>query len=291
MQWRFWLWIARLHCLWHWWQHQHGFTCWSFIWWQPLHGRQSMHWAFVHFDISYSDDDDSWTVCISPSFDLLYSDVCISDEVDCIRAIGSTSPIPVEVVLDSGAGLWCWWLGFTTWICPHWFARWQFSEGLCNVDAQGKPINVRGARIAEVKLGSVRFKERFIIAAVTSPLLSMGRLLKDGWCLENNGGTMTLVRAGRSIPVHFKRNSLCAHGSIRMLNVVDASSTPSAQERKEHVMALALSEPLASLGRGWIQLSENVYALRSISPQHVDTTFCVSDALLWLRTTCFALAC
>jgi len=70
-----------------------------------------------------------------------------------------------------------------------------------------------------------------------------------------------------------------------MLNVVDASSTPSAQERKEHVMALALSEPLASLGRGWIQLSENVYALRSISPQHVDTTFCVSDALLWLRTT------
>ena len=44
--------------------------------------------------------------------------------------------------------------------------------------------NVRGARIAEVQLGSVRFKERFIIAAVTSPLISMGRLLKDGWCLE-----------------------------------------------------------------------------------------------------------
>ena len=153
------------------------------------------------------------------------------------------------------------------------------------MDAQGKPINLRGAGIAEVQVGSVRFKERFMIAAVTSPLISMGRLLKDGWCLENNGGTMKLVRAGRSIPVHFKRNSLCAHGSIRMLNVVDDSSTPTVQERKEHVRALALSEPLSSLGRGWIQLSENVYALRSISPQHVDTTFCVSDALLWLRTT------
>ena len=151
--------------------------------------------------------------------------------------------------------------------------------------AQGKPINVRGARIAEVQLGSVRFKERFIIAAVTSPLISMGRLLKDGWCLENNGGAMKLVRAGRSIPVHFKRNSLCAHGSIRMLNVVDDSSTPTAAEREEHVRALALSEPLSSLGRGWIQLSENVYALRSISPQHVDTIFCISDAVLWLRTT------
>ena len=57
------------------------------------------------------------------------------------------------------------------------------------------------------------------------------------------------------------------------------------EEREEHVRPLALSEPLSSLGRGWIQLSENFYALRSISPQHVDTTFCVSDALLWLRTT------
>ena len=57
----------------------------------------------MHFDISYSDDDDSWTFCNSPSFDLLSSDVCISDEVDCIRAIGSTSSTPVEVVLDSGA--------------------------------------------------------------------------------------------------------------------------------------------------------------------------------------------
>ena len=116
----------------------------------------------------------------------------------------------------------------------------------------------------------------------------MGRLLKDGWCLENNGGAMKRVRAGRSIPVHVKRNSLCAHGSIRVLNVVYDSSMPTAAECEGHVRALALSEPLSNLGRGWIQLSEKVYAiyaLRSISPQHVDTTFCLSDALLWLRTT------
>ena len=64
---------------------------------------------FVHFDISYSDDDDSWTVCNSPSFDLLYSDVCISDEVDCIRALG----LPALHLWR-----WCWTLvlmaGFTT---------------------------------------------------------------------------------------------------------------------------------------------------------------------------------
>ena len=104
--------------------------------------------------------------------------------------VGSTSPTPVEVVLDSGAD------GS---VLPLEYAHIglhdeSFHKDSAYVDAQGKPINVRGSRIAEVQLGSVRFKERFIIAAVTSPLISMGRLLKDGWCLENNGGTMKLVR-------------------------------------------------------------------------------------------------
>ena len=45
----------------------------------------------------------------------------------------------------------------------------------------------------------------------------MGRL-KDGWHLQNEGdGTTNLVRKHRHIPVHFKRNSLCATGVIRML--------------------------------------------------------------------------
>ena len=53
-------------------------------------------------------------------------------------------------------------------------------EGSKFIDPQGKQINVKGARIAEVRFGQVVFKERFIIAAVTSPLISMGRWLKDG---------------------------------------------------------------------------------------------------------------
>ena len=212
----------------------------------------------IQFDMTSTDDDNLWTVCNSPSFNLLSWDVQISDAIDCIRAIGLVNPTSVEVVLDSGGD------GS---VLPLEFAHIglhdeTFHKDSAYVDAQGKPINVRGARIAEVQLGTVRFKERFIIAAVTSPLISMGRLLKDGWCLENNGGTMKLVRGNRCIPVHFKRNSLCAHGSIRMLNVVDDSSTSSTVEREEHMRPLPLSEPLSNLGRGWIQLSENVYALR-----------------------------
>ena len=52
--------------------------------------------------------------------------------------------------------------------------------------------------------GPVVFRERSIIAAVTSPLISMGRLLKDGWHLENSAdGTMSLARKHRRVPVHF----------------------------------------------------------------------------------------
>ena len=121
----------------------------------------------MHFDISYIDDDDSWTFCNSPSFGLFSSTVHTSDEVDCIRAIGSVSPTPVEVVLDSGAD------GS---VLPLEYANIglhdeSFHKDSAYVDAQTKPINAWGARIAEVQLGSVRFKERFIIAAVTSPLI------------------------------------------------------------------------------------------------------------------------
>ena len=38
---------------------------------------------------------------------------------------------------------------------------------------------MESVKIAEVKFGPVVFRERFIIAAVISPLISMGRLPKD----------------------------------------------------------------------------------------------------------------
>ena len=49
--------------------------------------------------------------------------------------------------------------------------------------------------------------------------------------------------------------------------------------------ALTLGRALTGMGQGWIKLSDNVYGLRSTSPNHVDTTYCPSEGLLWLRTT------
>ena len=230
----------------------------------------------MHFDMSYSDTDDSWSVVDSEGFDLLPNDSFYTDTeciADSIRAIGSLDDsASVEVVLDSGAD------GS---VLPLEYANIGSHDtdfkSSSFIDAQGNPIDVRGARIAEVRFGSVVFRERFIIAAVTSPLISMGRLLKDGWGLHTEAGNMTLVRNGRSFPVHFRRNSICAYGNIRMVN---AEAT-----EQSHVRALRLGSQLENLGRGWTQVAENVIALHSNSQQHVDTLYCPSDGLLWLRTT------
>ena len=233
--------------------------------------------ACAHFDISCSDDDGIWTVFDGDCIDLLPADNCFP--CDCIRAVGQVTDGNVEVVIDSGAD------GS---VLPLEYAAIghkdpTYDKSSSFIDAQGKPIFVREARIAEVQFGSIVFKERFIIAPVTSPLISMGRLLRDGWCLQNSGNSMSLARNGKSIPVHFKRNSLCAHGVIRMLSGVENNST-------SYVRSVVLGESLSGLQRGWIRLSDSVYGLRSVSPQHVDTTYCPSETLLWLRTTlvCFA---
>ena len=176
-----------------------------------------------HFDIAYSDFDDDWTY-----YDEQYM---LSEELHddvynfyCIRAFGFSEPKSVEVVLDSGADGSVLPLEYANVGCVD-----KSFDGSSYIDAQGKPISVNGARIAEVRFGPVVFRERFIIAAVTSPLISMGRLLKDGWHLQNEGdGTMNRVRKHRHIPVHFKRNSLCATGVIRMLTEnADVSSSTS----------------------------------------------------------------
>ena len=57
-----------------------------------------------------------------------------------------------------------------------------------------------------------------MVADVTTPLLSMGRLLKDGWGVSHDGDQMRLIKHKRSIPLHFRRNSLCAYGEIRMFS-------------------------------------------------------------------------
>ena len=55
------------------------------------------------------------------------------------------------------------------------------------VDAQGCALNISSTRLATVDFGGFSLKEEFIVASITSPLLSLGKLMKHGWSLQKIG--------------------------------------------------------------------------------------------------------
>eukprot|EP00435_Cladocopium_sp_Y103_P019281 s995_g4.t1 len=99
------------------------------------------------------------------------------------------------------------------------------------------------------------------MAVVTSPLVSMRSLLKQGWLLQTyQNGSMALVRNTNSTLVHFKRNSVCATGVIRMLGSPDdpiASPAAGECQHVEHVRASTLGRALTGLGSGWTNYEEH----------------------------------
>jgi hypothetical protein len=113
------------------------------------------------FDMTYSDHDDSWT------FHAV-------DDLNHMRA--------VKIILDSGAD------GSAL---PLAYARAGVAttsdEKLRFVDAQGCALNISSTRLATVDFGGFSLKEEFIVASITSPLLSLGKLMKHGWSLQKIG--------------------------------------------------------------------------------------------------------
>ena len=144
----------------------------------------------IVFDMTYSDNDDAWTVA--------------TDDVYHVRT--------VEIILDSGAD------GSAL---PMEYASTGVATALDDrlrfVDAQGCPLDISSTRLATVDFGNCSLKEEFIVASITSPLLSLGKLMKHGWNLQKFGDELHLVKGDKAIPVSFKRNSLCISGSIRMV--------------------------------------------------------------------------
>ena len=107
----------------------------------------------------------------------LHEDVC---NFHCIRAFGFSEPKSVEVVLDSGADGSVLPLEYANVGCVD-----KSFDGSSYIDAQRKPIQSMVQGLQKYVLALLFFRERFIIAAVTSPLISVGRLLEDGWHLQN----------------------------------------------------------------------------------------------------------
>lgn len=199
------------------------------------------------FDMTYSDDDGHWTHS--------------SDSVGHIRA--------VEIILDSGADGSALPLSYASVGSPT-----SAGDKPRFVDAQGVPLNISSTRLATVDLGGFGLKEEFLIASITSPLLSLGRLMKHGWTLDKTDSGLYLTKGNNSIPVHYERNSLSISGTIRMLE----------DFQNFHLRAVQLNDSIQRVKTTWAQLGAQCYGVKTFRPCGVDVTLAPSCSLLWYRT-------
>ena len=122
---------------------------------------------------------------------------------------------PIEVLLDSGADGSALPLSF-----GHMGVSVGGSHGMNYVDAQGSPLGIQDVRVAEIQFGDVCIPNKFIIAPVTGPIISLGLLMKLGWIFSREDGVLMLVKEGHSFPIEFRKNSIVAHGTISLLQDV-----------------------------------------------------------------------
>ena len=230
------------------------------------HFHVSMLQQIDSFDMTITDDDGCWT--FSPDLHQVQHVRAVSD----FRA-GET----VEILLDSGADASV--LPLSCGDVGHSMAIDQSSHF---VDAQGAPLGVTDKRVAELTLGNnIVIKEQFIVAPVTGPIVCLVKLLKAGWDFQRVDGVLHLCKDGHGFPLYYRKNSLYTEGVISKvseLGTIDRSDVVNS------VDAIRLTG-LSGLVPGWNKLNDDVWALRSNSPQCVDTTLCPAETLMWLRTT------
>ena len=112
--------------------------------------------------------------------------------------------------------------------------------------------------------------------AVDSPIISYGKLLRNGWGIvpDDTGSFLTHAR-GFKIPMNFRNNSLVIHGHVRVI------------ENKQTVRVIHVDVPRSwqKLQSGWWEFGDSMMIYVSGAQKHVDVT---SDVLVneWpYRTT------
>ena len=221
---------------------------------------------FKQFDLTCSDSDGIWTN--SPWLQ--------DDLTSHVRMLNDDSQGLDDIVLDSGADV------SALPLCYSGVGTEIHHDGSLFVDAQGNALHVDSTRLAKVQFGDVTFKEKFIVSGVTTPLLSLGNIMRSGWSIHNDGTSQWLTKDDMWTPLFLKRNSLCAKGFIQLIQDADiAASTVSTQV----IRAVSLSGPLMNLRPGWNRLSQFFYAIITKSPAYVDSTMAPAPRLLWYRTT------
>ena len=224
----------------------------------------------VYFDLFSSDHDDAWT--LAPD---LISDISPCRTGHLCTVSGDLEGYE-EIIFDSGADVSALPLRFS-----HVGVATTPNENMY-VDAQGNKIDIADTRLAKVQFDSVSLKEKFIISAVTSPLICMGHMIRDGWSLINSPEGQWLTKGKHSIRVWLRGNSVVGSGKICMLK-----SEPALQSTPLHVRTVVRLLPvLQQLKPGWNCIRSYLHAMISSSPYHQDISLIPNTTeLMWYRTT------
>ena len=242
--------------------------------------------VFPICDMSATDDDGHWTYSCN---ECGTSDCAICSKLACEPSAGvpqddacsyirmlydSDCSGDMEIILDSGADISVLPLGWEGCGTESSLPAVMFR------DAQGRKIEMSGCRDAHVLLGDVSFTETFAVGPVTAPLLAMGKLVKAGWSLELSGSEPALVKGDCRIDVHYRRNSLCAYGSIRAI-----SAESKRDDLELHVRRAVLSDALAAVGEVWNQTADDIFAIRSFGDAFLNFEECLRGVGCRFRTT------
>ncbi|CAE7337252.1 unnamed protein product [Symbiodinium sp. CCMP2592] len=178
-----------------------------------------------HFAMDATDDDEEWTVCPELCYDEPEREhVAVINMVRATATAQHTSKA-VDVVVDSGADVS---------VAPLEFRSLGRSSPNSNVlmqDAQGKQIVNHGSRALVVEVKDINgetavIKERFLLAEVSSLIISMGRLLRNGWCLGHVNSGPVISRDGCVLPVRLRRNTLVMSAIVSAIAVLDSGPLP-----------------------------------------------------------------
>ena len=117
---------------------------------------------------------------------------------------------------------------------------------------------------------------------MTSPLICLGHMIRDGWSLSNSPEGQWLTKGRHSIRVRLRGNSVVGTGRICML-----TNEPTPQPIPMHVRTLVRLLPvLQQLQPGWNCIRPYLYAMNSSSPYYQDISLIPNTPqLMWYRTT------
>ena len=184
----------------------------------------------AHFRLDSSDDDGDWVFVTQCSNEL---QPCPQSQPNFVRAVITEledEPELCTVIVDSGADVSC---------LPRDYVECGQAvkpSPITVQDAQGGLMQVSDERLIEFVIpseshGDVVIRERCIIADVTQPLLSMGRLIKKGWfpCRGDRGLWLNHDPSGADVKMRFKGMSLTVQAIIRRVEQPNCKATASSR--------------------------------------------------------------